>query len=73
MEYLLQIIIYGLLYGGHIDHYQIYNPIYGIVYEWVCKDDKLNKIYISDVKQKLIDYISSIIPELKKRSYYDKN
>ena len=73
LEYLLQIIIYGLLYNGHIDCYQIYNPIYGIVYEWIYKDDKINKIYITDIKQKLIDYISSILPELKKRSYCDKN
>jgi hypothetical protein len=73
LEYLLQIIIYGLLHNITITNYHIYNPIYGIVYEWTFKDDRTNKIYLSNVKQKLIDYISSILPELKnKRSYLIK-
>jgi len=73
LEYLLQIIIYGLLHNITITNYHIYNPIYGIVYEWTFKDDRTNKIYLTDIKQKLIDYISSILPELKnKRSYLIK-
>jgi hypothetical protein len=70
LEYLLQIIIYGLLSQTPINKFQIYNPIYGTVYEWVFKDNRTNKQYIDDVKNKLIDYISRIMIEINnKRSY----
>jgi hypothetical protein len=70
LEYLLQIIIYGLLNQTPINKYQIYNPIYGILYEWTFKDDRTNHKYIDDIKNKLIDYISQIMIEINnKRSY----
>ena len=61
LEYLLQIIIYGLLNESPINRYQIYNPIYGIIYEWSFKGDKKNK---------LIDYISSILNDINKKRTY---
>ena len=70
LEYLLQIIIYGLLNQTPINKYQIYNPIYGILYEWTFKDDRTNHKYIEDIKNKLIDYLSRIMIEINnKRSY----
>jgi hypothetical protein len=70
LEYLLQIIIYGLLNQNPINKYQIYNPIYGIIYEWSFKDDRTNRKYIDDIKNKLIDYLSRIMIEINnKRSY----
>jgi len=70
LEYLLQIIIYGLLSQDPINRFQIYNPVYGKVYEWKFTDNRTNKTYIDDIKNKLIDYISRIMIEIKnKRSY----
>jgi len=61
LEYLLQIIIYGMLNDTPINKYQIYNPIYGNIYEWNCK---------GDCKNKLIDYISSILSNINKKREY---
>lgn len=67
LDYLLQILIYGLLSDKLITKYQIYNPIYGVVYEWTLNSNHLMKTYIDNVKIKLIDYLYDIIPEIKKR------
>jgi DNA helicase-2/ATP-dependent DNA helicase PcrA len=70
LDYLLQIIIYGLLSQTQINKYQVYNPIYGSLYKWEYFDNMINKKYINDIKNKLIDYISAIIPELHNRRHY---
>ena len=67
LDYLLQILIYGLLSDKMITKYQIYNPIYGVVYEWILNSNHLTKTYIDNVKNKLIDYLYDIMPEIKKR------
>jgi hypothetical protein len=67
LDYLLQILIYGLLSDKMITKYQIYNPIYGVVYEWTLNSNHLTKTYIDNVKNKLIDYLYDIMPEIKKR------
>lgn len=67
LDYLLQILIYGLLSDNLITKYQIYNPIYGVVYEWTLNSNHLTKTYIDNVKIKLIDFLYDIIPEIKKQ------
>lgn len=67
LDYLLQILIYGLLSDKMITKYQIYNPIYGIVYEWTLNSNHLTKSYTDNIKTKLINYLYDIIPEIKKR------
>lgn len=67
LDYLLQILIYGLLSDKMITKYQIYNPIYGIVYEWSLNNNHLTKSYTNTVKHQLIEYLYTIIPEIKKR------
>jgi hypothetical protein len=62
LEYLLQIIIYGMLNEKSINNYQIYNPIYGNIYIWNIK---------GDFKNKLIDYISSILSNINKKREYN--
>ncbi len=71
LEYLLQIIIYGMLSSNPINRFQIYNPIYGIEYEWSFRDDRINKIYSSTIINKLIDYISSILSDINKKRIYN--
>jgi len=70
LEHLLQILLYGLLCQTNINRYQIYNPIFGLKYEWILQDDVYNKKYVDQSKNKLIDYISSIIPEINKKRTY---
>jgi hypothetical protein len=67
LEHLLQIILYGML-TSNITKYVIYNPIYGVKYEWIQKNSIKSKV--SNVRNELIDYISSILPELKKKQTY---
>lgn len=61
----MQIILYGLCNDKPINRYQIYNPIYGIIYEWNMKQDET-------IKNKLIDYIETIIPIIKSKIRYNE-
>lgn len=61
----MQIILYGLFNDKPINRYQIYNPIYGIIYKLNMKQDET-------IKNKLIDYIETIIPIIKSKIRYNE-